>query len=441
MSEVVIRASNISKRYRLGEVRPGTRTLRDSLGELLRRPFGGPKHARPNSLIGQTIWALQGVSFEVRAGEVMGIVGPNGAGKSTLLKVLSRITEPTDGYAEIDGRVGSLLEVGTGFHPELTGRENVYLNGTILGMRRSEINRQFDTIVDFSGVEKFIDTPVKFYSSGMRVRLAFAVAAHLDPEILFVDEVLAVGDTAFQEKCLNKMSEVAGGGRTVLFVSHNLTAVATLCPRSIYLENGRVILDGETQAVIERYLLAGRPDLDQTLTEREDRKGNGKLRFVAASLQDADGNRVGAIRSGQGVRFVLDYEAQPDALLDEEVEIKIKVEAPQRERLTYFSTRVGGAVWRHMPRRGRLICFVPEMPLAPGRYVYHANCERASEMYDDVFQVGSFEVIWDDFFGTGRVSKPLWGKVLVRHDWQIEEWDNGHSERGFVPLPQSVELG
>ncbi len=243
MSDIVIHAAGLSKLYHIGP-REKYKSLRDVMANPFRR--------KPPI---ETIWALKDVSFEIKQGEVVGIIGRNGAGKSTLLKILSRITEPTEGYADITGRVGSLLEVGTGFHPELTGRENIYLNGAILGMKRAEITNQFDAIVAFAEVEKFIDTPVKHYSSGMYVRLAFAVAAHLEPEILLVDEVLAVGDTAFQKKCLGKISNIAHQGRTVLFVSHNMAVIEALCPRTIVLEASRVTFDGATTNAIHQYAL------------------------------------------------------------------------------------------------------------------------------------------------------------------------------------------
>ncbi len=249
MSETVIRVENLSKRYRIGPREP-YKTLRDTLAQMFTAPFrkGKREETYPH------IWALKNVSFEVKRGEVVGIIGKNGAGKTTLLKILSRITEPTEGYAEIKGRVGSLLEVGIGFHPELTGRENIYFSGAILGMKKQEIDRKFDEIVDFAELEKFIDTPVKYYSSGMHVRLAFAVAAHLEPEILLVDEVLAVGDAAFQKKCLGKMGDVAKEGRTVLFVSHNMGAISNLCKRTLWIDSGKIRADGNSMEVIPAYL-------------------------------------------------------------------------------------------------------------------------------------------------------------------------------------------
>ncbi len=253
MSDIAIRAEHISKRYRLGERAP-YKSLREVVARAVTNPLNRLTGKNKAANKKEFLWALDDVSFEIRQGEAVGIIGRNGAGKSTLLKILSRITKPTKGKAEIYGRVGSLLEVGTGFHPELTGRENIFLNGAILGMKRNEIARKFDEIVAFAEIEKFLDTPVKRYSSGMYVRLAFAVAAHLEPEILLVDEVLAVGDAAFQKKCLGKMGEVAEEGRTVLFVSHNMTAIQRLCHRTIHLGNGLIVLDSISDRVIKEYL-------------------------------------------------------------------------------------------------------------------------------------------------------------------------------------------
>ena len=283
-SETAIRISGLSKSYQIARERDVRATnLGEAIVERIRNPL---KRSQT-----ETFWALKEIDLEIKKGEVVGVIGRNGAGKSTLLKILSRITEPTTGRIELFGRVGSLLEVGTGFHPELTGRENIYLNGAILGMRKSEITRQFDAIVDFAGIEKFLDTPVKRYSSGMYVRLAFAVAAHLNPEILIVDEVLAVGDAEFQKKCMGKMKDVAGDGRTVLFVSHNLGAVSDLCSRSIYLQRGAVIADDSSEIVVRKYFqdastnLLGKlhPDLVNLVTK------NRRFCFLRAELNDANG--------------------------------------------------------------------------------------------------------------------------------------------------------
>ena len=285
MSDIVIRVEDLSKQYRIGSKQQGYKTLRDTLAETFVSPFRRAQkllrgQAYGAAELGETIWALKDVSCEIKRGEVVGIIGSNGAGKTTLLKILSRITEPTEGYAEIHGRVGSLLEVGTGFHPELTGRENVYLNGAILGMKKAEIDRKFEEIVDFAEIEKFIDTPVKYYSSGMYVRLAFAVAAHLEPEILLVDEVLAVGDAAFQRKCLGKMGDVAREGRTVLFVSHNMIAAQSLCSRAVWLHQGRVMETGAASEVISKYLTASSPALtEQVWDDINSAPGNDSVRL------------------------------------------------------------------------------------------------------------------------------------------------------------------
>ena len=290
MSSPIIKVNNLSKRYRIGAAQQGYKTFRDAIIDGITAPVRN--FARLRSLTKfkdgyeqDVIWALKDVSFEVNEGEVLGVIGRNGAGKTTLLKILSRITEPTSGFAEIGGRISSLLEVGTGFHPELTGRENIFLNGAILGMRKREIERKFDDIVGFSEVEKYIDTPVKRYSTGMQVRLAFAVAAHLEPEILLVDEVLAVGDIAFQKKCLGKMEDVAKGGRTVLFVSHNMGMINSLCGRCILLESGKIVEDGETSSVISKYVsnISSTKGSEQSFSEDKSKKI--QIRRVAVTDQ------------------------------------------------------------------------------------------------------------------------------------------------------------
>jgi lipopolysaccharide transport system ATP-binding protein len=283
-----IEALALSKRYRLGEDAP--------LAGLVARALGRPP--------ARELWALRDVSFEIACGEAVGIVGRNGAGKSTLLKVLARITEPTTGHAELRGRVGALLEVGTGFHYELTGRENIFLNGALLGMRRREILARFDEIVAFAEVERFLDTPVKHYSSGMYLRLAFAVAAHLDPEILFVDEVLAVGDASFQRKCLRRMSEVAGQGRTLLFVSHNLTAIQSLCERAVWLDEGRVAAVGPAREVVAEYLeKTARPVLERRWEDGDDAPGTSQVRLLRASVAPANGSHQGPFTVRTPLRF------------------------------------------------------------------------------------------------------------------------------------------
>ncbi|MBA2706715.1 MAG: ABC transporter ATP-binding protein [Gemmatimonadaceae bacterium] len=309
MSETAIRVEGLAKCYLIARAlgRQPYRTLQE---EVIALPKNLWKRALGRSDSMETFWALEDVSFEVGEGEVVGIIGRNGAGKSTLLKILSRITQPTRGRAEIYGRIGALLEVGTGFHPELTGRENIFLSGAILGMRRSEIARQFEAIVAFAEVDQFIDTPIKRYSSGMYMRLAFAVAAHLEPEILLVDEVLAVGDAAFQKKCLGKMEDVAGQGRTVFFVSHNTQAVRQLCTRGILLEHGRVAADGSvdsTLAVYNQRLRDMRIDAETGVNNPENRRGSGAVRFSAVSVEDLDGAERYTFGMGDTVRFRLSF--------------------------------------------------------------------------------------------------------------------------------------
>jgi lipopolysaccharide transport system ATP-binding protein len=314
MNDIAIRIERLSKQYHIGGLQQNYPTLREQLANAFTTPFRRAGKLLRGQATGaaeldEIIWALQDVSFDVKRGEVVGIIGRNGAGKSTLLKILSRITEPTTGFADIFGRVGSLLEVGTGFHPELTGRENIFLNGAILGMKRAEIQRKFDEIVAFSEIEKFIDTPIKHYSSGMTVRLAFAVAAHLEPEILIVDEVLAVGDARFQKKCLNKMQDVGQEGRTVLFVSHNMPSITRLCERAIQLDEGKLIQDGPSSQVTSSYLNSGLG----TMAAREwldpDKAPGGEVaRLRAVRVQTEDGQIAEAVDIRQSVLLVMEYE-------------------------------------------------------------------------------------------------------------------------------------
>lgn len=325
MTELAIRANDLGKQYRIGRKQERYQTLRETLTSVVMAPvrrLTSVARGELPSIGDETIWALRDVSFEIRPGEVVGVIGRNGAGKTTLLRILSRITKPTAGRAEIRGRIGSLLEVGTGFHPELTGRENIYLNGAILGMKRAEIDRKFDEIVEFSGVEKFIETPVKRYSSGMQVRLAFAVAAHLEPDILLVDEVLAVGDAEFQRKCLAKMQDVTQHGRTVLFVSHNMAAIRSLCDRTILVEEGRIAMDGLTEGAISRYLdyslasgaVASEEDLRK---RRQEHLFHGKpyFQFTEIALLDQDGNPRTDFGSEEEIAISLSYRCYEEILL------------------------------------------------------------------------------------------------------------------------------
>jgi lipopolysaccharide transport system ATP-binding protein len=412
MSELAIRVDGVGKQYRLGGPAARYRTLREQLALALTAPFRALRRGRgPEE---QQFWALRDVSLEVKRGEVVGIIGRNGAGKSTLLKILSRITEPTTGEVELYGRVGSLLEVGTGFHPELTGRENVYLNGAILGMKRAAIVKKFDDIVAFAEVEKFIDTPVKHYSSGMYMRLAFAVAAHLEPEILVVDEVLAVGDTAFQKKCLGKMSQVAEGGRTVLFVSHNMAAVENLCGRGVLLEAGRVRLSGKMQHVIDRYIATVSKLADRPLVERDDRQGNGRLRFTGISYLE-DGRPVETVRAGHPATIRVTYACERPGPVA--VHVAIGVYTLSGQCVAVLENEMAGYEIDRLEGQGEFCCTIPKVPLTPGKYRLNLFSTVNGVMADWLQEAGDMDVESGDFFGTGRLPMATHGGVLVDQVW------------------------
>ena len=412
MSDIAIRVEGLGKRYRLGEREP-YRALRDVLAGLPRALVGRRGGERPAS---EPFWALQDVSFEVRRGEVVGIIGRNGAGKSTLLKVLSRITRPTAGRARVYGRVGSLLEVGTGFHPELTGRENIYLNGAILGMRRHEIRRRFDEIVAFAEVERFLDTPVKHFSSGMYTRLAFAVAAHLEPEVLLVDEVLAVGDAAFQKKCLGKMGEVAREGRTVLFVSHNMAAVENLCGSAVLLERGRVTGRGDTRQVIASYLQATQSRERTAIAGRADREGDGRLRITDLAVYGADEAALPVC--GGPATLAIRYEA---AQTLRNVHISVGFYTPFGEGCLYLSNDLTGDALDQLPRAGALVCRLDKLGLLPGSYSVNLYCTVNGVLADWVRNAAEVSIEPGDFFGTGKLPPPGYGHVAVDHEWTV--WD------------------
>jgi ABC-type polysaccharide/polyol phosphate transport system ATPase subunit len=400
MSQPVIRVEHLGKLYRLGALRARPTTMRDAIAGVVAAPLRNLRHLRglgapDGDEREDAIWALRDVSFEVRHGEVLGIVGSNGAGKSTLLKVLSRITSPTTGRAWVQGRIGSLLEVGTGFHPELTGRDNIYLNGAILGMERGYIASRFDEIVAFAEVERFLDTPVKHYSSGMYLRLAFAVAAHLPAEILVIDEVLAVGDASFQKKCLAKMSEVASEGRTVLFVSHNLSAIQRMCPRSVLLQGGRLTADGGTADVLRRYLAdapggaRAREWIDLTSAPRT---GTGEVLIQAVQYDGGDQD--------------LGYEPTPDGPLDLNLvltadglrtlgSVGVSVHDQQGVRLVGIDTRSLGVVTPVEGGRNVVCLRIESLHLTPGVYqvALWAAGMRALPVYDRLESAFALQVV------------------------------------------------
>lgn len=421
MSDIAIRVENLTKKFFLGE-RVGIKTFREALQDLVTAPFrvwkkNGQGDGQEKIDTEREIWALKGVSFEVKHGEVLGIIGPNGAGKSTLLKILSRITEPTGGYAEIRGRVGSLLEVGTGFHPELTGRENVYLNGAILGMSKAEIRRKFDDIVSFAGVEKFIDTPVKRYSSGMQVRLAFAVAAHLDPEILIIDEVLAVGDAEFQKRCLGKMNEVSRSGRTVLFVSHNMAAVQSLCGRVVVLENGRPIIEDTPEVAISEYLSRRSQGVYLDLGQRTDREGTGDLRFTRISIATGKVEDTECIQSGNDVSIILSYTVRRPI---HHPTFYLGFYDVHGTKLFHCTTALVAFRTGIIDAPGKISCRIPRIPLSPGQYYINVAAQEANRQLDRVERAKNIVVEPGDFFGTGKVPSHAFGKVLVVHSWLDE---------------------
>jgi lipopolysaccharide transport system ATP-binding protein len=413
MSDIAVRVEHLSKQYRIGAPAQRYRTLRETLASAFDRA------ARRNL---SRIWALKDVTFEVRRGQVLGIVGRNGAGKSTLLKVLARVTDPTEGYGEIRGRVGSLLEVGTGFHPELTGRENIYLNGAILGMRRNEIERKFDEIVDFSEVEQFIDTPVKRYSSGMYLRLAFAVAAHLEPEILVVDEVLAVGDAEFQRKCLGKMSDVAQQGRTVLFVSHNMSAILRLTQETLVIEKGRLKMRAPTPQAVDYYLSQGYSQEGQrTWDEDEVPPEAAPFRPLAVRIVGPQEQICDTVRSTDPFRIEIEYSLGAPV---SGLRVGIYLMSTRGEYiLTSFDTDDPGRYDRYPVRpAGRYVsrCIVPGDFLNEGRYAVGINASsfRVRRYFQDE-QALNFTVD-----GTGAPGmqwpEPRLGPARLRLDWEIE---------------------
>jgi lipopolysaccharide transport system ATP-binding protein len=415
MSDIAIRAEKLSKKYTLGAAKDHYDTFRDYLVGSIRSLL---KKEQYSSQDGDIFWALKDLSLEIKKGEVVGIIGRNGAGKSTLLKILARITDPTSGVAEIHGRVGSLLEVGTGFHGELTGRENTYLNGAILGMTKKEIDRKFDEIVAFAEVERFVDTPVKHYSSGMYLRLAFAVAAHLEPEILLVDEVLAVGDLAFQRKCMGKMGDVAEQGRTILFVSHNMAAIESLCSTSYLLEKGRLVASGTTKTVIDAYL-SSIPALGQTpLEHRTDRQGNGRLRFTAIEFCSDEGVPTEVVQAGKTLLISVAYTSTSDTVKNVEMSIDIFVQTGQC--MLILNNEMVGADFESIQGVGRFSCRVARFPLSPGQYYITLFCRVNGIIADWVQQAAVLTVEPGDFYGTGRLPPATHGGFLIPQEWEIQ---------------------
>lgn len=416
MSDLAIRVENLGKQYRIGGKPTGYRTFREALLGSLAAPV---RWMRGERKAYNTFWALDDVSFDIKQGEAVGIIGRNGAGKSTLLKILSRITKPTKGRVDLYGRVASLLEVGTGFHPELSGRDNIYLNGAILGMSRTEINKKFDEIVDFSGVEKFLDTPVKHYSSGMYVRMAFAVAAHLEPEILVVDEVLAVGDSEFQKKCLGKMSDVAHEGRTVLFVSHNMAAIENLCRRGIVLNNGKASFIGSQSEAIFEYQRSSSLN-SEALRNRKDRRGSGEVRVIGIEFRDFKGQAIESITCGQDFDIVFNFEALP-GFQSNRLVVSLAIKTQWNVPVSLNHNRMTGDRFGELPQKGSFILRINRMPLTPSAYNLEYSIILDSNYIDFVTDAIELNVVAGDFFGTGEVPPSSHGFCILDGRWRLEK--------------------
>ena len=437
MSDIAIKCEGLSKRYRIGE-QERYKALRDVIADTAAAPFrrmrraisrnGNPANGdgfeirnSKSAIRNSHIWALDDVSFEVKRGEVVGIIGRNGAGKSTLLKILSRITKPTKGHAEIHGRVGSLLEVGTGFHPELTGRENIYLNAAILGMRRAEVNRQFDEIVAFAEVEKFIDTPVKRYSSGMYVRLAFAVAAHMETEILLVDEVLAVGDAQFQKRCLGRMGTVANEGRTVLLVSHNMAAIQSISKRAIFLDQGTVEGDGDSNLIIGAYLdyFSAAAAALTDLTTHPNRHGGCEPIFSSVRVFNLAGEPATSVFTGDDL--ILEFDLIPPSPISGPT-LGVGIDNAMGLRVFSVATYFSQFRWPILDRPSRVRCVVPSVNLLPGRYVMSLSVgNNYNYLMDAISQAAFFTVEPKDYFGNGRLPTSDLGVVLSKSHWEVSE--------------------
>ena len=429
MNSPAISTSGLGKRYEIGRRRDLHGRLTESLWSAMAAPF-----RRHPAVSKDWIWALREVSFEVPRGEVVGVIGRNGSGKSTLLKVLSRITEPTMGLARLEGRVGSLLEVGTGFHPELTGRENVFMSGAVLGMRRAEINRRFDEIVDFAGVEPFLDTPIKRFSSGMQVRLGFAVAAHMDPEILFIDEVLAVGDAEFQRRCLGKMSELGQGGRTILFVSHSMPAVLRLCKQALLLDHGRLVELGRASDVVHAYMRTGASSATERIWSEWDAPGDDVAKLRAIRLLP---HRVDGIDEFD-IREPIDIEVEYSTSGRASTRPLLNVDAYNEEDVCVFSlTDQTSQGWRKLPTKSGIIrstCRLPGNFLAEGRLSLNVAVVTYNPLVGHAVELNavSFRVVdRSDGDGAKGMAAGDWpGVVRPLLDWRVDRRPVQESDMG-----------
>jgi len=424
MNETVIKIDNLSKQYRLGEV--GTGTLSHDLNRWWALARGKED---PYSIVDQTydisqktdmdyFWALRDINLEINKGEILGIIGKNGAGKSTLLKLISRITSPTTGSIKTRGCIASLLEIGTGMHPEMTARENIYLNGAILGMKRNEISEKFDEIISFSGCERFVDTPIKRFSSGMKVRLGFAVAAYLEPDILIVDEVLAVGDAEFQKKCIGKMKDVAGHGRTVLFVSHNMAAVQVLCTSAVLLKHGKIGKTGNVDLVIRKYRENNDLSCSVKLSERNDREGSGLVKFTGIRFGiDSKINNLGVVVSGKNLHIILEYTTMPD-FNSNNVHFSVEFRDTYDSPLFTCATRHVGFKVNKLMQKGNINLKIDKLPLVVGLYQLDLYCKVDEVKSDYIRSASRFEVTENDIYGTGIIpDKIKHGPFLINYSW------------------------
>jgi lipopolysaccharide transport system ATP-binding protein len=410
-----IRIKNLGKRYRISHssLQNSYRTLRESLVDLASGPMRRIRGHDSKGTI-EDFWALQNVSVEIQEGEVVGIIGRNGAGKSTFLKILSRIAKPTVGRVEIAGSVGSLLEVGTGFHPELTGRENIYLYGAILGMSRKDIGRKFDDMVCFSEVQNFLDTPVKRYSSGMYVRLAFSVAAHMEPEILLVDEVLSVGDVSFQQKCLQKMEGLKKEGRTILFVSHNMSLIRLMCKKVMILESGRLVGCGDTVPCVTEYLSGLAVDGVRNLDSRTDREGDGRVRLVDLRFEQSDGTPTGHLACGDSVKILMHYVTQNPTC---EVKVALSCWTTDGVKIFHVDNLQTRKPLFLEDRRGVFVCEFPKFSLPSGRYYLNVLVSMNGRICDHVTAAAKMDVEAGDFYRSGATTNEGGGLVLMDHNW------------------------
>jgi lipopolysaccharide transport system ATP-binding protein len=411
-SEIAIEVEDLSKRYEIGGEQAGYMLITERIAERMKALGRRP---RPREF-----WALREINFDVKRGETLGVIGHNGAGKSTLLKILSRITPPTTGEARLRGRVGALLEVGTGFHPELTGRENVFLNGAILNMKRREIQSRFDEIVEFADIGPFIDTPVKRYSSGMQLRLAFSVAAHLEPEILIIDEVLSVGDIAFQQKCLGRMEAASKEGRTVVFISHSLPSVVNLCDRAIMLSDGRIAASGKVGEVVDAYVGDVTSDLERGIRDRR-HGGNGKLRLVDFHLERS-GQLLDSPVTGEAFDMVLSFEKHTqESLRGTRVNLTVFTLSDQTPLLDLDTAQTGDS-FSEVPRHGEIRCRLHRCPLPAGQYYVDVRIDAGGERLDALNHIAELTVADGDFHGAGGVHQPMidYRTVLVDHAWSLE---------------------